>query len=59
MNTYENYSRWAIAPLMTREQWEARERRIDEQRRAGTLSTNPYEWGVDMDAVRANVHRVS
>lgn len=43
-DTYEHYTRWAIAPLMTREQWEASRRRLDEMAAAGTLPTNPYEW---------------
>jgi hypothetical protein len=50
---YQTYARWAVGPLMTRSQWEAREDRIGEQCRTGTLPTNPAEWGVDMDAVRA------
>lgn len=28
--TYEMYSRWAIGPLMTREQWEADKKLADE-----------------------------
>lgn len=59
MSTYENYSRWAIGPLMTREQWENRQALIAEQANAGTLPANPYEWGVDMEAVRAGLHHVN
>lgn len=53
---YQNYARWAIGPLMTREQWFARQQQIREQAAAGTLPTNPAEWGVDMDAVRASLN---
>lgn len=38
------YARWAIAPLMDRDQWIARRLRIDAMAAAGTLPTNPYEW---------------
>lgn len=43
-NAYQNYAQWAIGPLMTREQWEAKQARIKDMCEAGTLPTNPYEW---------------
>ena len=38
---WATYQRWAIGPLMTREQWEARQTRIHSGK---PLSPNPYEW---------------
>jgi hypothetical protein len=38
---YQTYCRWAVGPLMTREQWDARQDRIHSGQK---LSTNPYEW---------------
>lgn len=50
---YADYSRWAIGRRMTREAWMARRARI---RATPRLSTNPYEWGVDMAAIQARLH---
>ena len=41
---WENYRRWAIGPLMSRENWKARNERIDRLAAAGQLPTNPYGW---------------
>jgi hypothetical protein len=37
---WETYRRYAIPPLMSREQWEAHWERLH----SGDLPTNPYEW---------------
>lgn len=55
---YETYVRWAVGPVMTREEYERKGEIIREQAAAGTLSTNPYEWGTDMDAIKAGLHTV-
>jgi hypothetical protein len=38
---WQNYQRWAVGPLMTREQWEDLQDRIESGQ---PLPTNPYEW---------------
>jgi hypothetical protein len=52
---YEIYARWAVGRPMTREEWQAKGDKIQADAAARKLSTNPYEWGMDMDAIRASV----
>lgn len=56
---YDTYARWAVGPVMTREQYAAKGEMIKTQQAAGTLSANPYEWGKDMDAIKAGLHTVA
>jgi hypothetical protein len=41
LDSYANYSRWAIGPLMSKAEWEESQRRLHSGR---PQSTNPYEW---------------
>jgi hypothetical protein len=43
--SYESHARWAVGPVATREQRDAQIAQIKADAAAGTLSTNPAEWG--------------
>lgn len=41
---YQTYARWAVGPVMSRTEWDARQARIRQAAENGTLGTNPYTW---------------
>lgn len=55
---YDTYARWCVGRPMSRAAYEQHGCRIAADQAAGKLSTNPYEWGKDMDAIKAGLHKV-